>query len=122
MRELDGIAGITRSIATSSALNPTLILAAICTPASLVLSRFSSGYEQVALLAIAGAVPLVALAQIVWFTIKSPDRLQHENHVENKMLISRMGENSNDGARQILIDNNTILTENPKISDESQKS
>ena len=112
-----GFAAVSKHLASSSALNPTLQLALMAVLAGYTLAKFAP-YPMNYMAFVIGTLPiLIACWQIVKFTINDPDRLQHDTHVENKMMISLIGENSADGSRQIVINNEGPLTDNPQISD-----
>ena len=113
------VAGAQRSITTSSALNPTLVLAGIVTPASLLVSQWAEGWPYVALLTLAIAPIVLAIWQIARFTILDPDRLQNEKHVEAKMAISRLGVMVDGKPREVVIDN-TTLEQNPALEGDAK--
>ena len=56
LKPFEGIASITNTVATKSVMNPTLILAAIVVPISLLLALYLEGSAQVFLLWLAGPV------------------------------------------------------------------
>ena len=63
---------------------------------------------------VAGAPVSVTLWQIVRFTIRDADRLQHERHIEAKMMISqRIGMNSNGEVKEVEIPRSGVLIDNP---------
>lgn len=90
IKDLRGIADITKTLASKSSLNPTLILAAIVVPISLILAYFSEGSSQQFFFWIAIAVISVALLQIIGFSFFDRDRLDDHKHTENKMIIAQM--------------------------------
>ncbi len=102
---------VAKHIATSSAMNPSLILCATVSPLCFALSAWtaSNGYF------VAACVPLaIACFQIIWFTFFDRDRLQNDRHVENKMMIMRdqITINSPDGTRTITLPSSSVLTSN----------
>ncbi|MET1112005.1 MAG: hypothetical protein ABWX67_10820 [Allosphingosinicella sp.] len=116
MQPFEGIARITSTVATKSAMNPTLILAAIVVPLALLLGFNLHGEAQRFLFGLAGIVVTVALLQIVGFSIFSPNHLQDNRHVEEKLRIehsSRLG----DASQEIVIDADAMPINNPSIED-----
>lgn len=107
--------GVSRHIATSSVLNPTLLLALICSPLSLWLASKSEDALRY-LFFVVGVAPIaVGLWQIVKFTNGDPDRLQNDKHVENKMLIGLFGDKASGKPKEILIPHSGELIDNPEI-------
>ncbi|MDG2532088.1 hypothetical protein P6144_00360 [Sphingomonas sp. HITSZ_GF] len=113
------VAGAQRSITTSSALNPTLVLALICTPSFLVAAHWAQGWTQVALVVAALAPLILAIIQISYFTLTDPDRLQNEKHVEAKMALSQLAVRDGDQIKQVTIENGNLGT-NPALRDGTQ--
>lgn len=109
-------ADIVRHIATSSALNPSLIALAIIAIPSLALSNFASPPLSDYLFYLVAATTGVVLLQIAFFTIFDRDRLQSEKHVEHKILLSqqRFGVRDGNNTREIEIGHQGLLTENPE--------
>jgi len=113
-----GIAGVSRHIATSSALNPALLLCAICSPICFTLSYFTDGLLRAGFF-LAGITPLtIAAWQIVRFTLNDPDRLQNDRHVENKMLISRFGVRQGEVTHEVIIPPSGEQGPNPLAEDD----
>jgi hypothetical protein len=115
MKDINGIAGVTRSIATSSVINPTLILSAICTPLALSAGYFSDGLIKLFFLIFAAIPPGLACWQIIKFTKQDPDRLQNERHVENKMMISQMGARIGSDGKDMPVEIGGKLESNPAL-------
>lgn len=90
MKGMGGVARVTKTLASRSSMNPTLILVALVVPLSLTLGFMSSGVPQIFFLGLAGLIVLVGLLQIVGFSIFAPHRLDDHKHVENKLLIAQM--------------------------------
>jgi hypothetical protein len=61
--------------------------------------------------------PIVAVWQIIYFTNRDPDRLQTEVHIENKQLISTIGDNSRLIDGEIIIRPGAPLIDNPTKED-----
>lgn len=80
------LASLAKTISTSSAMNPALVLCMIICPLSLVVAGglfWGNLIVPATLFFILGCSPvLVGLWQLVTFTVKDPDRLQREQHVE----------------------------------------
>lgn len=117
MKPFEGIAKITSTVATKSALNPTLILAAIVVPLCIIFGTQLEGSAQLMLFGMAIAVVAVALLQIIGFSVVNPLHLQDNRHVEERLRIehsARIG----DSAREIIIDGSAIPINNPAIKDE----
>ncbi|GGE98297.1 hypothetical protein GCM10011404_34300 [Sphingomonas prati] len=63
---------------------------------------------------------MVFLAQVCYFTIMDPDRLQNEKHVEQKMMISRKINVIEDGkVSEILLPRHEQVIQNPGLEDRS---
>ena len=121
MNSLQGVAGVTKSIATSSALNPTLILCAICTPTMLTAAYFATEPLSLMFSTFAFFPPVIACWQIVRFTLSDTDRLQNERHVENKMIISQQGTRIGSADTDIMLPANEVLQGNPALLEELGK-
>jgi hypothetical protein len=116
VKPFDGIARLTSTVATKSALNPTLILAAIVVPLALVLGFQLQGDPQFFMFALASAVVGVALLQIIAFSITNPMHLQDNRHVEERLRIehsARFG----DAKGEIIIESEGRPVNNPAIED-----
>ncbi|RDS77946.1 hypothetical protein DL238_10270 [Alteriqipengyuania lutimaris] len=110
-----GVADVTRTLASKSSLNPTLILAAIVVPISLLLSFLSDGQTQLIFFSPAAIVILLAVFQIVWFSIFDRDRLDDHKHTENKMIIAQMRPHFGDSEDTNFIQGDGELIENPML-------
>ena len=113
------LATLATRITTSSAMNPSLIMCLIAVPLCFGLAgaMFLTDRIWPALLFIVlGGIPAaIACWQLVFFTIKDPDRLQREQHVEKKMLIQQqIGIRTQDGMKEIPIALSPMLTGNPQ--------
>lgn len=113
----NGFAAASKHLASSSALNPTLSLSLVAVAGGYGLAYFAPPPMSYAAFVVGTLPVLIACWQIVRFTLIDPDRLQHDTHVENKMMISLIGENSDSGTKQIIIKNDTPMIDNPHISD-----
>ena len=115
MNQFDGLARVTKTVATSTALNPTLMLAALLGLPCFLLGFFSPVPISYLLDVCGVAVLVTAIWQIIRFTIHDPDRLQNDRHVENKMMISTLGGKFGDEKLEIAIPANAISTANPHM-------
>jgi hypothetical protein len=121
-RDMRGIADVTKTLASKSSLNPTLLLAAIVVPVSLVLGYLSEGQAQTFLFGLAAAVVTVALLQIVGFSIFDRNRLDDHKHTENKMIIAQMRPHFGDAdGTQFLSEDEGVIIENPVLKKESDQ-
>ena len=114
MQNFDGIAKVTKTLASKSSMNPTLILAAIVVPLSLGFAFFSTGQAQLIFFGMAIAVIAVALLQIVGFSVFSANRLDDHRHTENKLLIAQISGQLGQGDLVKQIPDGAILIENPQ--------
>lgn len=89
MIDLGQIGQITKTFRSSSAAVPSLILSAIFGPISIVGSIIADGSTATGLAVTAIASFALPALQIIYFTFMEPDRLQNEEHVENKLLIAQ---------------------------------
>jgi hypothetical protein len=113
IKPTDHLTELSKSLRTSSATTPALILTAICAPIALLLAFFSEPPLQYFFL-LAAAVPvLVTVMQILLFSFVDRDRLHNENHIENKMIIGRIEPQLGDAHRTITLPPNGNLSENP---------
>ncbi len=96
-------------------MNPTLLLATIVVPISLILGFFSNGSPQLFFLGIAAIVIFVALLQIIGFSIFDRDRLDDHKHTENKMIIAQMKPHFGDSDETKFIEGDGVLVENPML-------
>jgi hypothetical protein len=110
----DSAAGMTKSVATSSALNPILTLSAICTPIALGIAAWFDQWSNPALIGLAVTPPLVAVLQIILFTFLDRDRLQSERHVETKMVLNQMSNQIGDKDGTITVLNQAPIN-NPSL-------
>ena len=94
-KPFEGIAKITKTVATKSAMNPTLILAGIVVPVSLLVGARLDGWPQEFLFYLSSGVVGVALLQIIGFSLLAPKHLHDNRHVEEMTRIdhaSRLGD------------------------------
>jgi len=116
------LATMATRISTSSAMNPSLMLCLMVTPLCFLAAGSLFHLAQVLpalLFVLIGVVPLgIASWQLVRFTIRDPDRLQQERHIENKMLIQhRMGIKEDGQFREVPLALSDTLTGNPQVQD-----
>ena len=113
--DMRGIAEVTKTLASKSSLNPTLILAAIVVPISLIFGFFSNGQPQLIFFGFAALVVLLAVFQIIWFSIFDRDRLDDHKHTENKMIIAQMRPHFGNSDDTNFIESDGALVENPML-------
>ena len=113
MQNFDGLAKVTKTLASKSSMNPTLILAAIVVPLSLGFAFCSTGQAQLIFFAMAIAVIAVALLQIVGFSLFAPNRLDDHSHTEKKLIISQISGQLGQGNQVKQIPDGAVLIENP---------
>ncbi len=111
------LGSFSKHVASSSALNPTLLLSVLAVAGGYTLTYLMPPPLTYVAFTVGTLPVLIGCWQIVKFTNGDTDRLQHDTHVERKMLISLMGENSENGTRQVIIDHDSPLSENPQIKD-----
>ena len=117
MQGTDHLAQATKSLKTSSAVAPSLLLTVICTPLGMAASRLSPAPFDL-IFAVIAIVPVVlTVIQIVYFTFREPDRLQNERHVEQKMLLSRIPPQMGDHSSVVELDSSQNLMVNPMMKD-----
>lgn len=107
------LAELTKSLKSSSAAVPSLLYTLIVTPISLFASFYSPPPMQYAFALIAAFPVVITGFQISFFSIADKDRLQNEEHVEKKMMISRMTPQIGDAHSTIEIQDDQELIENP---------
>lgn len=115
--ENPSMAQVSKSLRTSSAVVPSLILTAICLPAGAIASVMSDPPLHFLFVFIALICPLATLLQIVFFTFADRDRLQNEEHVERKMMLTQMRPEFGDGTEVIEISKTDKLIANPSAKD-----
>jgi purine-cytosine permease-like protein len=111
-------AHVTKSLRTSSAIVPALVLTAICLPIGAIAAAMTPAPLNYIFMATAIIPPIVAILQIAFFTFADRDRLQNEEHVERKMLLSQMRPEFGDATSVIEVDNAHSLMSNPKAKGE----
>ncbi|RSU71321.1 hypothetical protein BRX37_21335 [Sphingomonas sp. S-NIH.Pt3_0716] len=116
------LATLATRITTSSAMNPALTMCLIAVPLCLSISGglfFASQYIAASLFMLIGIVPAaIACWQLVYFTLRDPDRLQREQHVEKKMMIQQqIGVRTEDGMKEIPIQISPVMIANPEAKD-----
>ena len=109
------LAQITKRLRTSSAVVPALIFTAIAVPAGvtglIVGAPSLSGFFQ----ALIGMPIALTALQIVFFTLFDRDRLQNEEHIERKMLLSGLRPQLGDSQSTIDLSSEEKLVENPAL-------
>ena len=115
MRPFGNWSDISRSISSSSALNPALLAILMVSFPGLLLSAFAPAPINYALLGIGCLPVIVALWQIVHFTNKDPYQLRNDRLVQ-RLAEMRMGARDAAGQEvEITIEQPERLTENPMI-------
>ena len=121
MKGLGNWAEISRSISSSSAMNPALLTVLLTTGPSLIILPFVPPPVAFFLMATAAAPVAVTLWQIVKFTNRDPWQLRNDRHVE-RMTELRLGRRSDDGYEDLIIPPGGALVENPAIThDEGER-
>lgn len=113
---IDGLWRHVLSKGTSSATLPALILAAICVPSGFSFAALGPSPANYFGLAIAVVAVLFVMWQIVHFTIRDPDRLHNERHIEAKMAMGILGQ-----GRDIKRVDNSQVGGNPVIEQGSSE-
>jgi len=110
-------AGQARHISTSSAMNPALLLCAICVPTGATMTVFGTDFVRLVGIVWSGLPLMMALWQLGYFTHSDRDRLQNERHVEQKMIIQgRIGMRSAGGIREFDAPPALPPVENPAVA------
>ena len=115
MKGLGNWAQISRSISSSSAMNPAWLSLLLATVPSLILLPFVTTPVTYFLMLTAAAPMTVTLWQIVRFTNSDPWQLRNDRHVE-RMTELRLGHRSGDGYEDLVIPADGPLIENPAIT------
>ena len=110
---------IIKTLRTKSAANPALIFAAICLAGGVPGALIADSPASLFFFGVIAIGILLAAAQIAYFTIKDPDRLQDEHHIENKMLINAITPMLGDADTVIEIDAQPVLSGNPQLEGRS---
>jgi hypothetical protein len=113
MTNQNHLAQITKRLKSSSAVVPALLLTLICTPTGALAARFSPEPINLVFLGMAIIAPLLTAVQIAFFTIWDRDRLQNEDHVERKMIITRTAPELGSASTVIELVDVAELTANP---------
>lgn len=80
-------------VTTRSVLNPLLWLCGIISPLSLILAFAGDDAIRTPMLFFAG-VPIVLISvAYTYFTVRDPDRLQSEEHLQELQRIKHLGDN-----------------------------
>ncbi|MBW4329335.1 hypothetical protein KY084_00385 [Stakelama sp. CBK3Z-3] len=112
------LAEITKSLRTSSAVVPALILTGICLPICAAAAAFVPPPGNYFFLGLALLCPLATLLQIVFFTFVDRDRLQNESHVERKMMLAQMRPEIGDSSAVLEAEANDRLIANPSAEED----
>lgn len=109
---------------TSSAMNPALLLCLIICPSCIVAAATLFAFNHpvpASVLLVIGCYPLgIAGWQLIRFTLKDPDRLQREQHIENKMQIRALvGIKDHGELKEVAVSGQ--LMGNPKLEDQSSE-
>jgi hypothetical protein len=95
-----------------SALNPLLWLCAICTPLTFGLASFTTGFMQVALLAVGSLPILCSCGAYIYWMLKSPDRLHSEDYQLRRQALQMIYEK---GARAGVLASSVVAITNPTL-------
>jgi hypothetical protein len=114
------VAGWSRHLVTRSAVNPALWLTAFVTPLGLYLSQHSLAPFSFMYFVLASLPVFLVIWQVVKFTNRDPDRLQTEQHLENKMLYSRIGDNLRGREVELIVDKRSQLINNPAMEQRNE--
>ena len=117
MKGLGNWAEISRSISSSSAMNPALLTVLLATVPSLILLPLVPPPVTYFLMITAAAPMAVALWQIVRFTNRDPSQLRNDKHVE-RMTELKLGRRNDNGYEEWILPANGPLIENPAIENE----
>lgn len=104
-KNIDGVwQNFSQAKGTSSAIKPALILAGICVPSGLSLAGLGAApFNYFGITLAVGAVAFV-MWQIAHFTIRDPDRLHNERHIEAKLAMGLIGQ----GPEMKRVDNSQV--------------
>jgi len=102
----------------SSALTPALVLAGLSLAGGVAGIRLAPDTMKEAFVWLAVGGPILAAAQIAFFTTFDPDRLHSEKYLERKLLISKISPQLGDAGTVIDIEANSEPTPNPKALEE----
>ncbi|HTG38179.1 hypothetical protein [Sphingomonas sp.] len=111
------MAQVTKSLKTSSAVVPALLLTAICLPLGALAAAFVPAPVSYLFVALALICPIATLLQIVFFTFFDRDRLQNEEHVERKMMLTQMRSEIGDSNAVIEAKPAEMLIANPSAAE-----
>ena len=106
-----------RTTKVSSAVTPALVLAGSSLAGGITGMQIAPQHSVLFLLLAIGG-PLLAAAQIAYFTVFDRERLHSESHIERKMLISKLRPQLGDSGTVIEIEANQQAVENPAAKDE----
>lgn len=111
------LAQVTKSLKTSSAVVPALLLTAICLPLGALAAALVPAPVSYLFVALALICPIATLLQIVFFTFFDRDRLQNEEHVERKMMLTQMRSEIGDSNAVIEAKPAEMLIANPSAAE-----
>jgi hypothetical protein len=106
---------VIKTLRTKSAVNPALIFAAICMAGGLagaILAPEPLNYVFLGVVLVGVVIPAL---QIAIFTAVDRDRLQDEEHIENRMLIQALVPMLGDSNNLIELEASPILSSNPEL-------
>ena len=110
------LAQISKRLKTSSAVAPSLIFSAIALPFGSAGIAFGPTDFKDFFAVLAGVPVGLTALQIVFFTLFDRDRLQNEEHLEKRMLLSRLSPEMGDANSTITLDQQSRdLKENPSL-------
>jgi hypothetical protein len=117
LSNLNQITDTTRQVATKSAMNPMLWVCGLTTPFSICAAAYSTAPISYLFYGIACVPILYAMRAYDYWMKNDPDRLQSERYLIERQIVGTIGSKSEDGAIEIQVPSQTILIDNPKVSD-----
>ena len=110
---------IIKTLRTKSAVNPALIFTAVCLAGGVPGAILATAPFNWVCAAIAVLGALTTALQIIFFTLFDRDRLQDEQHIENKLIINSVTPMVGDADNVIEIEAEQILSGNPQLEGQS---
>lgn len=105
---------VIRSMTTSSAVNPALVIAVVCIVIGVPALALAPPAAATVISFVVVAPLCLLLLQLGFFTIVDRDRLQNDRHVEQKMLITKTIGYMKDGKpEQVQLPASEALVDNP---------
>jgi hypothetical protein len=108
-----------RPIPSNTPVTPTIAIIKLVTPLSFILAAVSKSPEVGLLLVYVGIAPVsVALMQIVYLTLRYPDKLMSEPHIQEMARINRaqITQNNPDGSNSKVAGLSDRMGDNPGMN------